>query len=71
MNRKYTVRVTETYCYDIEVDANSGEEAVQKVNYGYVNSAEEYNGVFVADADSIEGIDFSLVEKAKEVSPCK
>jgi len=58
--KTYTVKVTETYVYNVEVEANSGKEAVQKVKNGYRNNEVEYDTLFVADTCTFDNVKFKL-----------
>jgi len=57
-----TVEVTETYKYQITVKASTYIEALNKVKAGYNNSYPEYDGVFLADANSYEKTTFKVMK---------
>lgn len=58
----YNVNVTEVYCYQIQFDAQSEKEALEKAKTAYKNNEAEFNGVFVADATTIENTKFKVVK---------
>lgn len=56
----YNIKVMETYCYNIDVKADSEKEALQKAKTSYENA--DLEGVFVADATTIENTKFKIVK---------
>jgi hypothetical protein len=56
--KTYNIKVTETYVYYINVEANSEKEALLKIKSDYENN--EIEGVFVADANTIENTKFKI-----------
>ena len=48
---KYVVKVTETYCYEIPMEANSKKEAIEKVKEFYYKSNDtvDNDGVFCCE----------------------
>ena len=60
--KQITVEVTETYKYQIKVNANTYKEALNKVKDDYENGNPEYDGVFLADAYSYEKTTFKVTK---------
>lgn len=58
----YNVKITETYIYNIPVEANNEKEALSKIKEDYENPSEKYE--YVADATTFEDAKFK-VEKIK------
>lgn len=56
---KHKVKITETYIYYIDVDANSKREALVKAKDYYKNVNDGVTGV--ADANSLEDIKFKIM----------
>lgn len=56
--KTYNVKVSETYVYHLDIEANNEKEALQKVKTIYKNN--EIEGVFVADANTIENTKFKI-----------
>jgi hypothetical protein len=56
--KNYNIEVAETYIYHLDVEANNEKEALQKAKTIYKNN--EIEGVFVADANTIENTKFKI-----------
>lgn len=57
---KHKIKITETYVYYIDVDADSKKEALKKAKDYYENEADGCTGV--ADANTLEDTKFKIVE---------
>lgn len=56
---KHKIKITETYTYYIEVDAESKKEALIKAQEYYENADDNYIGV--ADANTLEKASFKII----------
>lgn len=61
---KFKIRVNEIYEYEMEVYAESGDDAIKKAKELYSQSRD---GNFIADASSFKKSDFSI--KNREIRP--
>jgi hypothetical protein len=59
---QFIVEITETYRYQITVNANTSKEALEKVKAIYKNDDPEYSGVFCADATSHDKTTFKITK---------
>ena len=63
--KKYRVKVSETFEYFIDVEANNKQEAIENIKREYYDSSSrKYDSVFVADATTIadEKTKFKVVD---------
>jgi len=58
----YKVKIRETYSYVVEVEANGSTEAFNKVKKIYKDDYEKDEYTFVADATTLEKIDYCLIK---------
>lgn len=56
---KFKVKITETYCYEIEVEGNNSKEALKNAKKIYEENYEDYN--FVADSITLENTKYELL----------
>ncbi|EIF6155358.1 hypothetical protein [Clostridium perfringens] len=57
---KYNIKITETYVFDLEIQATTKKEALEKAKKYYEECDEKY--VFVADALSYEDTKFKVLK---------
>ena len=55
---KHKIKITETYVYYIDVEANSGKKALEKAKEYYKTTEDGVTGV--ADANSFEKVKFKI-----------
>lgn len=60
--KTYKVKVTETYVFEVDIEADNMKVALDKVRDGYYNHSKEFDGVFCTDANSFENVKFSIVK---------
>lgn len=58
----YKIKVTETYVYNIEIEANDEKDALIKAKIAYKNNDSEFDGVFCADTTSFENVKFKILK---------
>jgi len=61
--KSFTIKIAETYCYEIKIEATNGKEALEKAKIAYKNNEREYDGVFCADATTYENTKFTVIKK--------
>lgn len=61
--KSFQVKVTQTFVYDIEVEANSQREAIEQAKYLYENAVDINDGYLgVADGNSYDGVKFKIIK---------
>ena len=61
--KEITIEVTETYKYQVRVNADTYTEALNNIKNSYENSDPEYDGIFTATANSHNKTTFKVIKE--------